>query len=161
MVRTATPSDAKAITDIYNYYILETISTFQEKPIAPEEIQSKIESLLPNYPWLVYEVDYEILGYAYVTPWKAREAYRNSIESSVYVASGHAGKNIGSHLYKELIKRVRKTNYHVIIGGISLPNDASISLHEKFGFEKVAHFKEIGYKFGKWIDVGYWQLILE
>ena len=160
MTRSATINDAQTIARIYNHYILETTATFQEQPISAEEIAKKIEEHMPDYPWLVFEEQNSILGYAYVTRWKDREAYQYTIESSIYLAPEAAGKQIGSKLYAELIKRLRKTEYHAIIAGIALPNDASVALHEKFGFEKVAHFKETGYKFGKWIDVGYWELML-
>ena len=160
MTHSATINDAQTIARIYNHYILETTATFQEQPISAEEIAKKIEEYMPDYPWLVFEEQNSILGYAYVTRWKDREAYQYTIESSIYLAPEAAGKQIGSKLYAELIKRLRKTEYHAIIAGIALPNDASVALHEKFGFEKVAHFKETGYKFGKWIDVGYWELML-
>jgi phosphinothricin acetyltransferase len=78
----------------------------------------------------------------------------------VYVKRGSEGRNVGTLLYESLLDEIRKGDFHAVIGGISLPNDASVRLHEKFGFEKVAHFREVGRKFGRWIDVGYWQLLI-
>ena len=161
MIRTATIYDSPGITSIYNHYIEHSISTFQEKRIEPSFIEEKISNTPAHCPWLVYEENNEVLGYAYASPWKAREAYRHSVEISVYTHPDYNGKGMGSQLYEELIRRLRSFNIHAVIGGISLPNAASVALHEKFGFEKVAHFKEVGYKFEQWIDVGYWELVLD
>jgi len=92
--------------------------------------------------------------------WKDRSAYRYSVESTVYVDPAALGVGYGSQLYESLLANLRQQKFHVVMGGIALPNQASIRFHEKFGFQKIAHFKEVGYKFGQWIDVGYWQLIL-
>ena len=158
-VRDAKPKDATEIADIYNYYILNTIITFEEDTIDTKEIQERIASTIPELPWIVYEEEGEILGYAYASRWKSRCAYKHSVESTVYLKQGVLGKGIGTTLYTKLIQRLRKTGLRAVIGGIALPNDPSIRLHEKLGFEKVAQFKEVGHKFGKWIDVGYWELI--
>jgi phosphinothricin acetyltransferase len=108
----------------------------------------------------VYEKEGEVVGYAYAGEWKSRCSYRYSVESSVYLKHGLSGEGIGSKLYTELFKLLETTDVHAIIGGIALPNEASVALHEKFGFEKIAHFKEVGYKFEQWVDVGYWEKIL-
>jgi len=100
------------------------------------------------------------MGYAYANKWKSRRAYKHSVESTIYIQSGELYKGIGTILYGELINRLKNLGFHSIIGGIAMPNEASINLHEKLGFEKVAHFKEVGFKFEKWIDVGYWELLL-
>ncbi len=101
-----------------------------------------------------------IVGYAYATPWKPRSAYRFSVEASVYVDFAHMGWGTGSLLYGQLLSVLQEKQIHMVIAGISLPNEASVALHEKFGFRKVAHFPEVGFKFGSWIDVGYWQRAL-
>ena len=112
-------------------------------------------------PYLVIEdTQSAVIGYAYASKWKGRCAYRFSVETSIYLAESAAGKGFGAQLYPALIDRLRATDVHLVIAGIALPNEASIGLHEKLGFEKVAHFKEVGFKFEKWVDVGYWQLIL-
>jgi phosphinothricin acetyltransferase len=95
------------------------------------------------------------VGYAYASPWAGRCSYRFSVETTIYLNVKAKGRGIGSELYSELIKKLKALNYHVIIGSITLPNEASVALHEKFGFEKVAHYKEIGFKYNRWLDVGY------
>lgn len=159
MIRNVRLKDAKEIAGIYNYYILNSVVTFEETPVRSEEIEARIDSITTMFPWIVYEIDGRIIGYAYASEWKSRCAYKHSVESTIYLKQGEGNKGIGSVLYQELVKQLREMDLHAIISGIALPNDASVYLHEKFGFEKVAHFKEVGFKFGKWIDVGYWELI--
>jgi phosphinothricin acetyltransferase len=108
----------------------------------------------------VWEEDGAIAGYAYATEWKERSAYRFSVESTVYVAPGLAGRGIGTRLYEALLAELQRRKVHCVIGGISLPNDASVALHERLGFVKIGHFKEVGWKFDRWVDVGYWELVL-
>lgn len=158
MIRAVTKTDTSAIAQIYNYYVRETTVTFEEDEINSDEILSRIQKVKADgLPWLIAEDSDHIVGYAYATKWKERSAYRFSVEISVYVAYKYHGNGWGSKLYEALFAELRKQDIHLVIGGITLPNDASIALHEKFGMEKVAHFKEIGFKFGKWLDVGYWQ----
>lgn len=160
MIRTVKLEDAHEIAEIYNYYILNTCFTFEEIPVSDEEMRKRIEAVQLKLPWLVYENDNEIIGYAYATDWKLRTAYKRTVESTVYLKNEAIKKGIGSLLYKELISRLTEMHIHAVIGGISLPNEASIALHEKFGYEKVGQFKEVGFKFKKWLDVGYWELII-
>ena len=122
-------------------------------------MKNRIQS--SKLPWLVFEENEKILGYAFASEWKSRCAYKYSVECSVYLGTNYKGKGIGIQLYKEWLQKLNELNYNTVIAGIALPNDASIKFHEKFGFEKVAHFKEVGYKFNKFIDVGYWQLDLK
>ncbi|MCG8306250.1 MAG: N-acetyltransferase family protein [Cytophagales bacterium] len=159
MIRNVALADAGQICDIYNYYILHTIITFEESEVRETEMRSRIEKTIAKFPWIVYEADSKVIGFAYASEWKSRCAYKHSLETTVYLRKGEEGNGVGSKLYAELIDRLKKMEYHALIGGISLPNEASIRLHEKFGFEKIGQFKEVGYKFGKWIDVGYWELI--
>ncbi|MCL3781271.1 N-acetyltransferase family protein [Prolixibacteraceae bacterium JC049] len=160
MIREINKNDSKEVADIYNYYIKNTSITFEENVVTENEMIERIKSRNSNLPWIVYEKDNEILGYAYATEWKSRCAYKFSVESSVYLKHDRQGKGLGTKLYQELLNRIKNSNIHVVIGGIALPNDSSIALHEKLGFEKVAQFKEVGFKFEKWIDVGYWELII-
>ncbi|MCE4564826.1 N-acetyltransferase [Maribellus sp. CM-23] len=160
MIRDIRINDSKALAAIYNYYISHTCITFEEIPVTENDIKERIRSHNLNLPWIVYEEDGEIVGYAYATEWKSRSAYKFSVESTVYLKQGSQGKGIGTILYRELLNRIAKSNIHAVIGGIALPNNPSVALHEKLGFEKVAQFKEVGFKFGKWIDVGYWELVL-
>jgi phosphinothricin acetyltransferase len=111
-------------------------------------------------PWLVAEDDKEIVGYAYATRWHDRSAYRYTVEVSAYLANTACSKGWGTQLYTALFEVLRRLDIHVVIAGIALPNQASVALHEKFGMEKVANFSEVGFKFGRWIDVGHWQVRL-
>jgi L-amino acid N-acyltransferase YncA len=157
-LRPVTLADAESIAAIYNYYVTDTIVTFEEEPISAAEVARRIEDVWSSsLPWIVAELDGRVVGYAYATKWKTRSGYRYSTEVSVYVESGLGGRGIGSELYAQLFPILRDAGIRNVVGGIGLPNDASIALHEKFGLEKVAHFKGIGIKFGRWIDVGYWQ----
>jgi phosphinothricin acetyltransferase len=160
MIRAVKLEDANEIAEIYNYYILNSCITFEELAVSTEEMRGRIQTSSLKFPWLVFEKDNEIIGYAYTSDWKARAAYKNTVETTVYLKNGATKKGIGSLLYKELLVQLTDLGFHAVIGGISLPNEASIALHEKFGFEKIAQFKEVGYKFKKWIDVGYWELII-
>jgi len=160
MIRPATASDAPAIAAIYNPYIAGTTISFEENQVSDQEMAQRIKDVTVNLPWYVFESDGQIVGYAYATPWRTRCAYRLSVESSVYIAAKHAGKGIGTQLYRTLIDGLRQRGICVVIGGIALPNSASIALHERIGFEKVAHFKKVGRKFEQWIDVGYWELMM-
>lgn len=161
MIRSANESDSAMIAEIYNYYISNTIVTFEESLVNPDEMADRIASTLKDdLPWIVAEEDGRIIGYAYASKWKGRCAYKYSVESTVYLNSSLASKGWGTKLYVELLKILKDKNFHVVMGGISLPNPQSVGLHEKFGFEKVAHFKEVGYKFNQWVDVGYWQVKL-
>ena len=159
VVRKAIKEDAIQITEIYNYYILNSIATFEEKVLNGEEMERRIEKISLTKPFLVYEESREILGYAYASEWNKRSAYKFSAESTVYLKDGQQRKGVGSMLYRQLLQELQAMKYRAIIGGISLPNKASIAFHEKFDFKKVAHFQKVGYKFDKWIDVGYWELI--
>ena len=161
MIRPATPEDAASIASLYNYYVQNTVITFETDVVDAPEIASRIREVTDaGLPWLIAERAGQVVGYAYASKWKGRCAYRFSVESSVYVAAEHTGQGIGAGLYDALIARLRNGTTHVVIGGIALPNEGSQALHERFGFRKVAHFEQVGFKFDRWIDVGYWQLIL-
>ena len=160
MVRPATAADAPAICRIYNHYIETTRITFEETPITAEEVMERISSVITNYPWLVCEEGGRVIGYAYATRWKERSAYRYSVEAAIYLDRESIGKGIGTTLLTRLIHELRERKIHSIISGIALPNPASIALCEKHGFVKIGQFKEVGFKLGQWVDVGYWELIL-
>lgn len=160
MIRDVTLTDAEKIRDIYNKYVIETQVTFTEEPLSIEEIRSLIQRVIKFFPWIVYEEGGELIGFTYADKWKERSAYRNTVETSIYLDSNHIGKGIGSKLKKAMIEELRERGFHCVISGISLPNPASIAMCEKFGFKKIGHFKEVGYKLDEWVDVGYWQLIL-
>lgn len=161
MIRPVQMNDASEICDIYNHYVTQTIITFEEAPVSINEMESRISDISSELPWLVFEEDQQVVGYTYASHWKSRCAYRYSVESTVYVSPPFINLKIGTQLYTELIRNLREQDYHTVLGGIALPNEPSIKLHEKLGFHNVAHFKEVGRKFDKWIDVGYWQLKLK
>ena len=159
--REAKKDDAAAIVAIYNHFIVNTAITFEEQAITPSDMAQRIADVQHgDLPWLVAEHDGVVVGYAYATKWRVRHAYRYSVESTVYLAPSHAGKGIGTLLYKALLTRLSEQGCHVVIGGIAQPNPASVALHEALGFQQVAKFTEVGFKFGQWVDVGYWQLML-
>jgi phosphinothricin acetyltransferase len=159
-IRYATPADANAVCGIYNPYVTDTIISFEEAPVGESEMAARIGDLTRTHPWYVYETAGDIVGYAYAGPWRSRAAYRDAVETTVYVESGRVGSGIGSKLYDALIPELRRRSFHCAMGGIALPNAASVALHEKKGFVKVAHFREVGWKFQRRIDVGYWELVL-
>ena len=160
MIRPAVPADAAALAAIYNPFVAHTTITFEEEQVRPPEMARRIEEVLLVLPWLVEEVDGQIQGYAYASPWKARSAYRFTVESTVYVSPDAARRGVGERLYRALLEDLRRRGVHTVIGLIALPNDPSIALHEKLGFVKAAHHKEVGRKFDRWVDVGNWQLML-
>ena len=157
MLREASLSDADQICKIYNHYVLNSVCTFEQEPVSTSAMVARIEETTKDFPWIMCEDEGKITGYA--GKWKTRTAYNRSVESTVYIAPEHIGKGYGRLLYADLIERLKNLSIHSAIGIIALPNDASIALHEKFGFKQVAHLKEVGWKFDRWIDVGYWQLM--
>lgn len=161
-IRPATASDASAICAIYNHYVRTTTISFEEEDVdAPVMAQRIADVLDADLPWLVVDVDGTIAGYAYATKWRVRSAYRYSVESSIYMDAAFAGRGLGRRLYGALLDDLRARGRHLVIGGIAQPNPASVALHECLGYRKVAHFSEVGLKFGRWVDVGYWELKLQ
>jgi phosphinothricin acetyltransferase len=160
-LRLATPADAAAICAIYNHYVATTVISFEEQPVSVEDMQTRIRDVTASLPWLICEQEGRIVGYAYATKWRVRPAYRRSVETSVYLDKDCRGKGLGRLLYTSLLARLTELGLHCAIGGITQPNEASVRLHESLGFTKVAHFREVGNKFGRWLDVAYWERLLE
>jgi len=162
LIRPINVTDIEAITHIYNHYICNTIVTFETAIITVEEMKQRVANSVENgLPWLVAEDDNgSIVGYAYASTWKGRCAYKHSVEITVYLDNNVMAKGWGSKLYSELFVELKNRDIHTAIGGISLPNPASIALHEKFAMKKVAHFEQVGRKFDHWVDVGYWQCLI-
>ncbi len=161
LIREATPDDAAAICAIYNPYIEYTTISFEEKPVAVSEMAERIASTqAQGLPWLVAEAGGDMLGYAYATRWRVRPAYRHAVESSIYMRQATVGQGVGKLLYRELIRRLAVLGLHTVIGGVAQPNPASDGLHRALGFKQVAQFEQVGRKFGRWLDVAYWQLPL-
>lgn len=159
MIRVATLSDVPAITNIYNHYVEHSYATMQCEKATTDFFKEKLETVFKSgHFWVVAEEDGKVIGYAYSGAWNPREGYKQTCEVSVYLSPEATAKGIGSQLYTELFDRLKKARMQVIIAVIGLPNDASIALHEKFGMKKVAHFPRMGFKLGKWRDVGYWQV---
>ncbi len=159
-IRPAKTSDAEEICRIYNYYVLNTRISFEEEEVAPAEMSRRIADVTQQLPWLVLEDEGVLAGYAYATKWRVRSAYRFSAETSVYLAQDARGHGHGVRLYEALLEDLDKLGVHAAIGGIAQPNAASVKLHEKLGFRKVAMFEQVGFKNGQWVDVGYWQKLL-
>ena len=160
MIRKVQFSDAEHIINIYNYYIDNTAITFETSKINVNEEKQRIKKILDNnYPFIVYEEQNVIVGYAYLSKWREREAYNHTLESSIYIHKDYQNKGIGKMLYSELIKSGKAQGVHTLVGIISIPNIQSQKLHERFGFKKVGLLKDAGYKFNKFIDVELWQLI--
>jgi len=159
-LRAVQRADAAALCAIYNYHVLNTIVTFEEDVVSEHEMAERIAEISRAFPWYVLEAGGTVVGYAYASSWKSRSAYRYSVESTVYVAEDRLGRGYGTRLYAALLDELRQRHLHNVIGGISLPNAASVALHEKLGFRKLGEFREVGWKFSRWIDVGYWELLL-
>ncbi len=160
-IRTANPDrDAAACVAIYAPYVESGATSFEEAPPSPAEFAERIAAAAATYPWLVAERGGEVAGYAYACPHRSRPAYRWAVETSVYVAEGQHRAGCGRALYDELIARLRRQRFHVACAGITLPNEASVALHESVGFVPVGIYRRIGWKDGAWRDVGWWQLEL-
>ncbi len=157
MIRTATKHDVSAIADIYNHYILNTTASFEETEVSAVELRRRLGAVRQaGLPWLVAEADGDLLGYAYASRWNPRDAYRYTVEVTIYMAHDRTAQGAGTVLYQSLFAELRKAGYHTAIAVITLPNAASIRIHEKFGMKQSGHFEAVGYKFGRWVDVGYW-----
>ena len=163
MIRSAAASDAQAVAGIYNHYIANTIVTFEEALCSVNDMAGRMrDAQAADLPWLVAEDDFgEIVGYAYASKWNGRCSYRRSVEVTVYLSPGATSRGWGSRLYESLFAQLRKRSMHVLIAGIALPNPGSVALHEKFGMQQVGCFPEVGFKMDQWIDVGYWQVVLD
>jgi L-amino acid N-acyltransferase YncA len=160
-IRHATPDDAPAVAAIYNHAIAYTIASFWTEPRPDSEIADEIAaSDESTYPWLVAEdADTDkVIGSAWSKRWNPRTAYDITCEVTIYIAPDAQGQGVGKALYTDLFARLKMIGYRHIIGGISLPNEASVRLHESMGMKQVAMFEGIGEKFGDAIDVGYWQV---
>ncbi len=157
LLRPVRIEDAEALRDIYAPYVGNSAISFEEETPSPEEMRARIGRVSAAYPWLVCEEAGRVIGYAYASKWKERAAYRFTAETTVYVAGGATGRGIGSLLLGGLVAELRRGDTHALIAVIALPNEPSVRLHERFGYRKAAHFHEVGRKFGRWIDVGYWE----
>lgn len=160
MIRPVTPKDAAQIADIYNRYIKDTTITFELDQISTEEMEERIRQISSNYPYLVYERNNTVIGYCYAHGWKEKAAYNHTAETTVYLHPDFKRQGIGSLLMNMLIKECQKAGFHNLIACITEGNEESILMHEKLGFRQVSHFHEVGYKFGQWIGIVDYELLL-
>jgi L-amino acid N-acyltransferase YncA len=160
-IRDADPErDAAACAAIYAPNVEGSATSFEQRAPDAAEMAARISHYTASHPWLVAEDGGEAVAYAYACPFQARPAYRWSASVSVYVAAGRTGEGLGRALYAELLERLRRQGFHSACAGITLPNPASVGLHESMGFEPVGVNREVGWKDGAWRDVGWWQLRL-
>lgn len=159
-VRQIDLEDAPAVQAIYAPYVTSTTISFEEVPPDIAETERRIAAILLKYPYLVAEVDGQIVGYAYASEHRTRAAYRTSVDVTVYVAPGAQRSGVARCLYSRLLPAAAGLGYHAAFAGIALPNDASVGLHEAMGFKPVGIYREVGRKFDAWHDVGWWQRLL-
>lgn len=159
-IRPATPDDAAACADIYGYYVRNTHVSFESEPPSTEEMARRITSSTARHAWLVAQAPgvraaggQDVVGFAYGAPYSPREAYRWSVETSVYLEPGRRRTGAGRALYEALFERLAERGYRRLVAGLALPNDASVGLHVALGFEVVGTLREIGWKHGRWHDV--------
>ena len=148
-----TSDDAAGIAEIYRPVVERTTISFEEAAPDADEIGARIVRTTAEYPWLVACNTDAVIGYAYAGRHRERAGYRYSVDVSVYVAQEARGRSIGTMLYTALFENLAERGFHRAFAGITLPNDASLALHRRFGFRDVGVYHEVGYKFGKWLDV--------
>jgi L-amino acid N-acyltransferase YncA len=158
--RTATTGDAPSILEIYRPYIERSATSFEEQVPALDSFAARIEKGLERYPWLVCEVDGVVAGYAYAAVYNERAAYQWTCLCSVYIAEDYRGRGLAKSLYNTLFSLLRAQGFCTVFALITLPNDASVKLHERCGFKPFTIFENIGFKLGSWQRVGWWRLEL-
>ncbi|MBN8787646.1 MAG: N-acetyltransferase [Terrimonas sp.] len=160
-VRLATDNDIQAILDIYNYAIVYTTAVYDYEPHSFEMRRQWFETKKQqNFPVFVAEDNNEVVGFSSIGPFRAWAAYKFTVENAIYVRADQQGKGIGKLLMQPLIDASRKLGMHTIVSGIDADNEVSLKMHRRFGFEEVAHFKQVGWKFDKWLDLKFMQLML-
>lgn len=157
MIRPATAEDAAAILSVYAPVVRDSVATFELEPPSVEEMRSRIAEVTATHPWLAFEASGRVAGYAYAAPYHPRAAYAWTCEVSVYVGEAARGTGAGKALLRELLARLTNAGFVNAIARIALPNDASVRLFESHGFEPIGTARGIGYKLGRWVDVGEWQ----
>lgn len=160
LIRLATPTDAAPILGIYTPYISDTSYTFETEVPSVNAFAQRIQNYLQEWPWLVCEVNGQIAGYAYGARYRERAAYQWCVESSVYIHDKFQRAGVGDALYTALLAILKQQGFRNVYAVINLPNEKSVAFHEKMGFEYFATYKNVGYKLGRWKDVGWWQCII-
>ena len=163
-IRPFAPGDEHAICEVYNHFISHTVVTFEEVPLRPEQMRERIDAYRRTHPWLVCEAPsdngLQLVGYSYASAYHARAAFRHTAEVTVYVRHGFERRGIGRALYGPLMAQLQAQGCHALIAAIALPNAGSVGLHESLGFTPVGQMREVGHKFGHWVDLGHWQKTL-
>ena len=159
-LRRASPEDAAALAAIYAPYVTDSAVSFETEPPDAEAMRARSEAPGDLYPWLIAEEEGALLGYAYASAFRPRPAYRYAVETSVYLAAASQGRGIGTGLYGALIRTLEAQGFAQAIGAITLPNAASVKLHAALGFVEAGVYRQVGYKMGRWHDVGLWQRTL-
>ncbi|MDN4477732.1 N-acetyltransferase family protein [Demequina sp. SYSU T00039] len=168
MIRSASAStDSARLAEIYNHYVVHDTATFETEPVTADAMWARVEAIQGRgLPWLVAEDSGSVVGYAYAGPYRDRAAYRHTLESTVYLDHQVRRGGWGTALYTELLDRLRRLDesphapVHSVLGVLALPHPGSVALHERLGFEHVGTVAQAGYKLDRWIDVGFWQLVL-
>lgn len=159
-IRPARAADFDAIAALTNHYIRTTAIHFGYEEMSPAAFIESWQNSRERYPWFVADEAGQVVGYAKGSPWRERAAYAWAVELGLYVRPDRHGRGLGTKLYRSLLNALRAQGFHTAVGGITLPNEASVRLHESLGFVKVAHFKDAGWKLNAWHDVGFWQIEL-
>lgn len=160
MIRLAAAEDAKDISEIYSKYVSDSIISLEIDAPSEEEIRQRIENTLQFFPWIVCVSDGKILGYSYASKHNERAAYQWCANTAIYIRDGHQRRGIGHALYISLMSILKLQGFHAAHAGATLPNAGSVGLHESFGFQRVGVYPKVGYKFGEWHDVVWWQFPL-
>jgi L-amino acid N-acyltransferase YncA len=161
MIRSAdAATDSAACAEIYAPHVEDGPTSFEEAAPSAEEMAARIEETTATHPWLVAESDGEVVGFAYSCGHRSRPAYRWAVDVSVYIGDRYRGEGHGRRLYEALFEELRERGFRVACAGITLPNEASVALHQRLGFEPVGVYRGIGWKAGAWRDVGWWRLEL-
>lgn len=160
LIRDAIRSDVPAILHIYNYAVRETTATFDLEDQTLAEREAWFDKYGGNFPLIVAELEGQVAGYASLSMFRAKPAYDRTVELSVYIDPDFWGRGLAKALMSDILGRARELGHHVVVSCITSGNDVSIKMHEKFDFEFVGTFKEVGYKFDSWQDVHFYQLIL-
>ncbi|WP_409294544.1 N-acetyltransferase family protein [Peribacillus sp. SCS-26] len=160
IIRDAVECDLPFLLDIYNEAIRNTAATFDMKEQTLAERRQWFSKYGGDYPLLVAEIDGRAAGYCSLSPFRDKEAYRQTVEISIYIDAAYRGRGAAGRLMGAIIEKARSSGFHVIMAGITAGNDTSVEMHKKFGFQYAGCFREVGYKFDQWQDVLFYQLIL-
>lgn len=160
LIRPVQPADFTPIAALTNHYIEHTTIHFGYEPVTLEELRAAWEKGRERYPYFIAEIDGAFAGYAKAGVWRERAAYQWTAEAGIYVEQRFQGRGVGTRLYRALIDECRRCGFHTLVAGVTLPNDASVKLHEAVGFVRVGTFRRVGWKRNTWCDVGWFEMPL-